>query len=157
MSAVVVYLRAWLQLSLPSFVTQRPVLTFPAAVRAGFVPSDPVGSRGYSPRDIMAALKAYLGNTEHKNGVLADRNGDRVTNCGLARAVNEMLVVAPNDGSYLVRTQLGSYLIDTRHHDGSALVGTLPLFPCRRVRCVHDTAHKRWVAGLGVQDCGGTA
>ena len=104
------------------FVTQRPVLTFPAAVRAGHLSRDPDESAGYAPEVVMTALKAWLQNTEHNNGVLQDRDKGarlchalyltalqlsydmctgRVEDCGVVRAVNEMLVAAPNDGTYI--------------------------------------------------------
>ena len=83
------------------FVSKRPVLTFPAAVRAGFSATDPDESAGLSPEVVMAGLKAWLGNTEHKNGVMQDRDDGRVEDCGVMRAVNEMLLQAPNDGSFI--------------------------------------------------------
>ena len=56
------------------FVTSRPVLTFPAAVRAGYSATDPEESAGYPPEVVMAGLKAWLQNTDHKNGVMQDRD-----------------------------------------------------------------------------------
>ena len=56
------------------FVTQRPVLTFPAAVRAGYLATDPEDSAGHPPELVLAGLTAWLGNTDHKNGVVQDRD-----------------------------------------------------------------------------------
>ena len=115
------------------FVTGRPVLNFPAAVRAGFS-----NESGYTPEAVMSGLKAWLANTEHNNGVLQDRDDGRVEDCGVRlctpqcivprimyrrlrmhviiiinnflrdavfaqvmRAVNEMLLQAPNDGTFV--------------------------------------------------------
>lgn len=60
------------------FVTGRPVLNFPAAVRAGFS-----NGSGYPPEAVMSGLKAWLTNTEHNNGVLQDRDDGRVEDCGV--------------------------------------------------------------------------
>jgi hypothetical protein len=66
------------------FVTQRPVLTFPAAVRAGYEPTEPEDSRGYPPELVMAGLRGWLENTAHNDGILQDR--DDGVPCLLARA-----------------------------------------------------------------------
>ena len=96
--------------STADFVTGRPVLTFPAAVRAGFSSSSAGADTthsgsgsvsGYRPEEVMAGLKAWLANTEHTNGVMQDRDDDRTSDCGVMRAVNEMLLQAPNDGSFI--------------------------------------------------------
>eukprot|EP01050_Picozoa_sp_SAG11_P020454 SAG11_NODE_3450_length_2441_cov_1.382579_2_plen_288_part_00 len=82
------------------FVTQRPVLTFPAAVRAGYSATEPEGSAGYQPEVVMAGLRAWLANTDHKNGVAQDRDDGapwRAVHRPYWRAAHS--VVAPFDNS----------------------------------------------------------
>ena len=73
----------------------RPVEAFPAAVRAGH------GVGGWQPKEVIAGLEQML--VELKccdNQMLPVAIGGGVENVGVARAVNEMLLVAP-DGLFI--------------------------------------------------------
>eukprot|EP01006_Ploeotia_vitrea_P008723 TRINITY_DN20866_c0_g1_i1.p1 TRINITY_DN20866_c0_g1~~TRINITY_DN20866_c0_g1_i1.p1 ORF type:complete len:633 (-),score=75.86 TRINITY_DN20866_c0_g1_i1:93-1928(-) len=70
------------------FATGRPVELFPVAVRAG-----------RDPEEIIAGFRAYLKNYQRTN-MLPFTEGGGVENVGITRAVNEMLLQAPN-GKYI--------------------------------------------------------
>ena len=69
----------------------RPVLLFPAAVRAGTGQSPDA----YTPDDILAGMEAYL-NTVFNPSMLPTAPGGGVEVVGMSQAVNDMLVQAPN-------------------------------------------------------------
>lgn len=79
-----------------NFAKGRPVELFPAAVRAGYDASNDYAN---SPSDIISGLQAYLGNFQTRR-MLPYAPGGGVENIGVTRAVNEMLIAAP-DGKYI--------------------------------------------------------
>jgi len=77
------------------FANGRPVDLFPAAVRAG---NDP-GYFSWTPQDVINGLNTFIKNYFGPN-LLLYANGGGIENVGVSRAINEMLVQAP-DGKYI--------------------------------------------------------
>ena len=75
------------------FASGRPVEIFPAAVRAGFSSKDGTGWKPEEVLDGLAVSLLHLGCCD--TNMLPYAPGGGVENVGVSRAVNEMLVVAP--------------------------------------------------------------
>jgi len=117
------------------FANGRSVDLFPAAVRAGTG-----GTASWTPQDVINGLNAFIKNYFGPN-LLLYAPGGGVENVGVSRAINEMLVQAP-DGKYIqffpmwpqdqsasFHTLLvkGGFLVSASYDNGAGKVGNVEI------------------------------